>query len=119
MRIIDENGLEVQSPDLGKGKLVQDRILVKHHPEIHSVEEKWHYEVVATYPNGGQDVERVIDVEGVDGKPAWDEYEDVLRYVLYTKEELDQMAEAEKNSLPNRVSDLEEALQMILTGVTA
>lgn len=119
MRTIDENGNEITNPDLSKGRIVIESILICHHPEILPVEEVWHYEIAATYPNGGEDVERVVDVEGSSGVPAWDEYEEVERYILYTKEELDQIAEAEKNSLPNRIKDLEDALHMILTGVTS
>lgn len=40
----------------------------------------------------GTDLESVIDVEHEDAKEAWDEYEDIYRYILYTEEELEQQA---------------------------
>ena len=38
----------------------------------------------------GADVERIIDAEAIEGREAYDEYEDIQRYVLFTKEELAQ-----------------------------
>ena len=88
MRIFDENGVEIDSPNLDVGYLKRDRILTAHHEAVKAVGEIGHYETVAEYPNGGKDVEWVVDVAGVEAKAAWDEYEDILRFVLYTEEEL-------------------------------
>lgn len=38
----------------------------------------------------GIDLEQKIDKEQVDAKDAWDEYEDIRRYILYTPEELEE-----------------------------
>lgn len=50
----------------------------------------------------GMDLQKVIDKEAIAPKPAWDEYEDIQRYVLYTEEELEQRKqekeEAEKRA---------------------
>lgn len=61
---------------------------IVHHDEIKGVEEQGHYKTVKEYPNGGKDVEWVIDVPGVEAKPAYDE--EVLEQVWteYTQEEL-------------------------------
>lgn len=107
MRIIDENGKEIASPDLSLGYLVEDKILIAHHEEIADVEEKWHYETVKVYNNGGKDVIKVIDVPGVEAKEAWDEYETIQRYIRYTEQELAEREEAKKNSLESRVSIVE------------
>lgn len=56
----------------------QDRLFVEHHKAIEPVEEQFHYQVIATYPNGGQELEKVIDVPRVEPKEAYDEYEDIL-----------------------------------------
>lgn len=119
MRILNENNVEIESPDLNLGYLKNDRIFVKHHDHVAAVEEKGHYETVRTYPNGGKDVEWVVDVPGAEEQEAWDEYEKICRYVLYTEEELVKIAE-EKNrpTIEDRVAELEEALDMILKGVT-
>lgn len=90
MRILDENGTELTSPDLEQGHLVEERILIAHHPATQAVPEQWHYETIAEYPGGGKDVEKVVDVPGTAARAAWDEYETILRYTPYTPEELAQ-----------------------------
>lgn len=88
MRIFDENGIEIASPDLEKGYLKTDRILIAHHEAVEAVEEVGHWETVAEYPSGGKDVEWVVDTPGVEAKEAWDEWEEILRYIPYTELEL-------------------------------
>lgn len=116
MRILDINNVEIESPDLNLGYLKYDTIFVQHHEGVEASEEKGHEEVVAEYkrPNGevyGIETKWVIDVEAVEAKEAWDEYEDIQRYVLYTEEEL---AEIEKQrNMPTdeeRIAALEAAL---------
>lgn len=87
MRILDVNGNEVQNPDLDLGYLTNDRIFIAHHEAIEAVKEVYHYETEREYPNGGRDVKKVVDVPAVEAKEAWDEYEDIQRYKLYTSEE--------------------------------
>lgn len=120
MRILDIYGAEISSPDLERGYLREEEIFLKHHDALPSVTETGHYEVIAEYPNGGKDVAWVIDTPGMEARDAWDEYEKICRYILYSEEELARR-EAEKNQLPlaSRVANLEEALDMILKGVTA
>ena len=108
MRILDENGTEITSPDLEQGYLTEERILIAHHPATPAVQEQWHYETIREYENGGKDIERVVDVPGVEARAAWDEYETILRYTPYTEEELEQI-EKEKNmpTMEDRVGNLE------------
>lgn len=87
MRTIDQDGREIVAPDLEAGHLVPERILVAHHDAIEAVEEVSHYEVIAKYEGGGKDVRRVVDIPGIAARDAWDEYEDVYRYVPYTAAE--------------------------------
>ncbi|MBP3654941.1 MAG: hypothetical protein J6J04_05910, partial [Oscillospiraceae bacterium] len=82
---------EIETPNLEIGYLKPDRFFIQHHEAIEAVEEQGHYEVVAEYPNGGKDVEWVVDMPGVKAQEAWDEYEDILRYVLYDEEQLAEM----------------------------
>lgn len=108
MRILDENNVEIASPDLSLGHLVEEEVFVAHHPAVEEVREQWHYETVYEYLNGGKDVVRVIDVPGVEAKDAWDEYETIKRYVPYTEEELAALEEARnKPTLESRVETLE------------
>ena len=94
MRILDLGGMELENPDLSLGYLREEKILIAHHDAVEAVQEQWHYETIAEYPNGGKDVKKVVDVPGVEAKDAWDEYETVQRYVPYTEEELAAMEEA-------------------------
>ena len=65
MRIIDETGVELTSPDLTEGYLTEEII-----------GSSYHYETVAEYPNGGKDVRKVLDST-----------ETVQRYHRYTAAE--------------------------------
>lgn len=90
MRILDENNIELAEDqiNLELGYLRPESIISMHHEATEEVKEVGHYEVIAEYPNGGKDVKWVIDVPGAEAKEAWDEYEDIQRYVLYIEEEL-------------------------------
>ena len=90
MRILDENNIELteEQINLELGYLKPESIISIHHEAIEEIKEVGHYEVIAEYPNGGKDVIWVIDVPGTEAKEAWDEYENIQRYVLYTEEEL-------------------------------
>ena len=122
MKIYDENNVELFEPDLSLGRLVEDRILRAIHETVQAVSEEGHWETVAEYPNGGKDVAWIVDVPKVEPKEAWDEYEDILRFVRYTAEELAQIEE-EKNrpTHEQRIVDLENAVALvksILSGLT-
>lgn len=118
MRIFDINNIELTNPDLSRGYLKEDRIFAKHHEAVEPVEEQWHYEVIAEYPNGGKDIKKVIDVARVEAKAAWDEYEDIQRYIEYTEDELKEMEDNNnKPTLEDRVKAVESViLELILGG---
>ena len=112
MKIIDETGAVVESPDLTLGYLKNDTELVSY-PARAAVEELAHYETVAQYPGGGKDVRKVIDREGVAAKPAWTEEVPIQRYIRYTVQELaqrekeQQEAQLRKQALNNLPGALE------------
>lgn len=113
MKIIDENGAALETPDLTLGWLRDETEAMKH-PAQAGVPELSHYETVAEYPNGGKDVRKIIDREGVPAQDAWTEQVPIQRYILYTAEELaEQEAERKKaearEKLPERVDALETA----------
>ena len=120
MKIIDSNGVEIANPDLTKGYLKQATLTV-HHDAVAGVEEVSHYEY-KTYPNGGKDRWKVVDMPGVAAKGAYDEEVEVQRYVLYTAEELAAQEKArkeaeEKAQLPTaeeRLAALEAAMLDLL-----
>lgn len=88
MRILDENNIEIENPDFSKGYVVEENIFVRHHEAIEAKLETGRYEIVKEYPNGGKDVEFVIETPAVEAKEAWDEYETIKRFVPYTAEEI-------------------------------
>ena len=90
MKVIDQNGEVLNEPDLSLGCLVPDKLLIAHHPPQPEVREQSHTEVLKTYANGGKDLIRVVDVPFSPAKDAWDEYEDVMRYLPYTPQELEE-----------------------------
>ena len=112
MKIIDENGAAIETPDLTLGYLVGGTEPVEH-PAVEGVEEVSHYETVTEYP-GGRDVRKVIDVPGVPAQAAWTEQVPIQKYIRYTAEELAAQEEARKKAearekLPERVDVLETA----------
>ena len=119
MDIYDEQGNPVTDYDPAKGRLeMQKRI--HHHEAVEAVEEQGHWETVAEYPEtGGRDVQWVVDAPGVEAREAWDEEETYWLYIPYTEEELAQM-EADRNqpTPEERVKELEEALELLLSGTT-
>ena len=119
MDMYDEQGNPVTDYDPAKGRLeIQKRI--HHHEAVEAVEEQGHWETVAEYPEtGGKDVQWVVDAPGVEAQEAWDEEETYWLYIPYTEEELAQM-EADKNqpTPEERVKELEEALELLLSGAT-
>ena len=119
MDMYDEQGNPVTDYDPAKGRLeMQKRI--HHHEAVEAVEEQGHWETVAEYPEtGGRDVQWVVDAPGVEAREAWDEEETYWLYIPYTEEELSQM-EADRNqpTPEERVKELEEALELLLSGAT-
>ena len=121
MKIIDINDNPIETPDLTLGYLKPETHTI-HHDAVQAVTEVSHYETVAEYPNGGKDVEKVVDVPGVEAKDAWDEGVQMQVYHLYTAEELDAQEKArkeaeEKAQLPTaeeRLAALEAAMLDLL-----
>ena len=112
MKIINENGAAIETPDLTLGYLVGGTEPVEH-PAVEGVEEVSHYETVTEYPGGGRDVRKVIDVPGVPAQAAWTEQVPIKRYIRYTAEELAVQEEARKkqeakDKLPETVAALQE-----------
>lgn len=96
MKIYNQEKTQVlQSPNLKKGYLIEDKIVVK---TIPAIEEKYHYETIKEYKNGGKDIEKIIDIVGV---PETYEYEYIKIYIPYTEEEL-------KN---NRIAEIKSRLE--------
>lgn len=117
--VYDRSGNLLTEYDLTLGRLT-DSTRTEHHEAVQGVKEEWHYETVKEYPNGGKDVQKVIDVPGVEAKAEWNEEIQIKIYVPYTQEELDRM-EAEKNkpTQEERIAQLEAALNAIEEGIAS
>lgn len=128
MRILDKDNNEITSPDLEKGHLKIETIVIKHHDAVEAKQGKSHIEVVKEYGNGGKDVITVWDEKPAEAKEAWDETEEIQRYILYSADELAKIAkekeekenkEAKLNSLYNAdmtFSDVVDAVAGLLYG---
>ena len=82
----------LEKPDLTKGRLKPDRRVKEILPAQEEVKEQGHYETIREYPNGGKDVEWVIDVAGQKAREETPVYENIQVYIPYTEEEiLDQL----------------------------
>ena len=106
MRIFNEDKtVELFDCDLEKGYLKED-VIETDIPEQEAVEQVSHYKVIREYPNGGKDLEEVIDVEGKPYIPAHTEREEILVYIPYTEDELERMsAEREIAELKQKLRD--------------
>ena len=112
MKILDETGAVIESPDLTLGYLISGTEPVEH-PAVAAVPETSHYETVAEYPNGGKDVQKIVDRPGVQAQEEWVEKVPIQKYIRYTAEELAAQEEARKkqeamDKLPETVAVLQE-----------
>ena len=118
MKIVDENGVELTGePDLTLGRLVDD-VEIVHHDAIAGVQQVSHYVPIEHLANGSTIVEEVIDVPGVEPKPAWDETVPIQRYIKYTKDELDEQARQQEHEtkmaqMPETVAALQKENEML------
>lgn len=102
MRILDElnNELTEREVDFSKGYLQEEQLFIRRHEAVEAIEEKGHYETVMEYPNGGKDVEWVVDIPAVEAKEAYDEFETIQRFIAFTEAQLNAM----------RISELKQKL---------
>lgn len=117
MKIIDETGTIVENPDLTLGYLTDDTEEITH-PAVEGVKEQWHWETVTEYPNGGKDVQKVVDRPGVQAQEEWVEKVPIQKYIRYTAEELAAQEEARKKAearekLPETVAALQKENEML------
>ena len=117
MKILDETGAVVENPDLTLGYLTDDIEEITH-PAVEGVEEQWHWETVTEYPNGGKDVQKVVDRPGVKAQEEWVEQVPIQRYIRYTEEELAAQEQAKKDAearakLPETVAALQKENEML------
>ena len=117
MRIFDQKGneLRTEAVDCKKGRLVEDRLLITRHKAVKPVAEQGHWKTVKEYPNGGKEVEWVVDVPAVEARDAWDEYEDIMRYIPFDDAALRKARIAELKQL---LRDTDYVVLKIVEGAT-
>lgn len=115
MRIFDELNNLLETFDESKGYLKKDSLFVRHHEAVDAAEEQGHWETIAEYPNGGKDVDWIVDVPAVEAKEAWDEYEDILRFVPFSVKEL---AERRVAELKGKLFDTDYNILKIVEGAS-
>ena len=113
MRIFDKFDNILTTYDDTKGYLKNDSLFICHHDAVEAIEEQGHFEVIAEYPNGGKDVEWIVDVPAVEAKEAWDEYEDILRFVEFDSKEL---VTIKIEELKKKLSDTDYNIIKIMEG---
>ena len=92
MKVYNEDKTELLNEyDLTKGELVKDT-LITHHDEVIGQDEKGHYETIKEYPNGGKEVEWIVDVPYIAHQDAYDEEEEIYVYIPYSEEKLQRIA---------------------------
>lgn len=117
----DENGnlVNPEDLDLENGYLTTETQEIQH-PAIDPVEEEYHYEYTE-YPNGGRDRVKVIDTPGSPGREAWTEIVTIYHYHPYTDEtrpKPEPTLDERVTTVEGATAELQEALTMILSGVT-
>lgn len=118
MRVFNEDKTqELKEYDLNKGHLKLDKLFIRHHEAVEEIKEQWHYETIAEYPNGGKDVEKIIDVPYQAPQEEYDEYEDIYVYIPYTDEELEELNKPSELEILKREQEVTaQAIQdLILT----
>lgn len=112
MRILDESNNEITEPNLDLGYLKAESLFVTHHeaiPEHERIERIDYENPIKVYPNGGKIVGTIVEQEYQAAQDAWDEYEDIQRYILYTEDELKAIEERKKAEEQARKEEEERA----------
>lgn len=87
--------------DFEKGYLKADKLFIAHHDAVEAQEAVYEDKIVEE-ESGFPSVYKDLVSPAVEAQEAWDEYEDIQIYVLYTEKEL---AEREIRSLKAKLSE--------------
>lgn len=116
MRILDEQGRELEYVDESKGYAKPETIVIQHHDEVEFKPAVYEDVFVEEYPNGGKLYEHRLVSDQVEHVDAYDDTEDIIRFVAYTQEELDAIAakkaQEEKEAAEAAAKAEEERKQM-------
>jgi len=107
MKVYDDKLMvELKEYDLTKGHLEDAQLFIKHHE---ATERQVHYEVMeGTVTKENPDGLR-REIEDAPAYPAWDEYENVKKYVLYTEDELTERKKQDEANAKAAEEELKKA----------
>ena len=103
MKIYNQNKTQIiENPDLSKGYLQNDTIVIGTIPAQAEVMQQSHIEVVKEYSNGGKIVKTIIDIPYQPAIPAQEQIENIQVYIPYTQNELNNI---KINELKQKLED--------------
>lgn len=102
MKIYNQDKTQlIENPDLNLGYLKQETVKTTI-PAVEAVAPVINgYKVIKEYPNGGKDIEEIIEKEGIPYQAAQEIKEEINIYIRYTQKELNEM---EINSLKDKLA---------------
>ena len=111
MEIYNKEKTEIiQNPNLELGYLMDDT-KITYLPKVDPVEEVGHYETIAKYDNGGEDVEYIVDIPASEGREASIITEQIKVYIPYTEDELNEINKKKQISqLENDIENVKHKL---------
>lgn len=96
--------------DTNKGYLKPDKKFVMHHDAVEGKEAEWG-DRIEELPNGSKlNWKDVLISPAIEAKEAYDEYEDIQVYVLYTEEELKDIKRSKRVHLLEAFDKWEKAV---------
>ena len=77
--------------------VIEDTLVIHHkgQKEVKTIPEQGHFETIREYPNGGKDVEWVVDVPAVAGSPKTDAYDEEEKIYVFKPYSEDYLKERE------------------------
>ena len=109
-----EKTIQIQNPNLENGYLVDDKIQIGLTPAVAEVKEQGHYEVKKEYPNGGKEMQWVVDVPYVASQESEPIFEDIKVYIPFSAQELKDKKEQLFNEQNHaEIDELDQSLEYL------
>ena len=103
--------------DNEKGYLKKDKLFIAHHEAVQA-KEAVYIDKPVKYANGSVSIYKELVTPAVEAKEAWDEYEDIQVYVLYTEVELKDHADKKRSAeLKAELAKIKEDIEQEIFGL--
>ena len=120
MKIFDETRtyqMSLETIDFEIGYLKNDKKFIKHHDAVEA-KEAVYKDIVEKLPNGSTQTWNELVTPAVEAKEAYDEYEDIQVFVLYTEEELKERADRKRSvELKAELAKIKEDIEQETFGI--